>query len=442
MFQRQYIETVICRLYYDAQCPSGKMRMNQFRRSKFTDMISYLGPHVDLNSTDDCFSYKHFYVLYCKFWTLDCDHDLVISEYDLARYDHTAMVPRIIRRVIQCGHISAFDQDQHDDPLTLTYLDYIWFLLSEIDKTTPMAIEYWFRCMDTDCDGVLSAYELSHFWVEQEKRQKFYGVPEDDRIRFEDVMCQMNDLIQPTKPGQFLLHDLKQNGYTAERFFDTFVNFDRFQLHEAYQGSIRANREKRKMTGIADSLDEAIGYCMFSNWCEYAELEYQQLQQNDRYHITWDEEEEYGLEKVEAKEKIHVQRKKGIEKKTERFVNDRVKTEHGEKQTDEEQEEINEEDKGEEEKKKKGKGVKGDDEESLDENKGTESASDHESDSSIPTTPTSLIKDSTIPAWDISKGQRKPWLWQLEDEEESEEESESWAAEWVWRLSRRQLASP
>ncbi|KAG0185915.1 Serine/threonine-protein phosphatase 2A regulatory subunit B'' subunit alpha [Apophysomyces sp. BC1034] len=362
----------------------------------------------NVQATDDCFSYKHFYVLYCKFWTLDCDHDLVISEYDLARYDHTAMVPRIIRRVIQCGHISAFDQDQHDDPLTLTYLDYI----------------------------------CNYLVYEQEKRQKFYGVPEDDRIRFEDVMCQMNDLIQPTKPGQFLLHDLKQNGYTAERFFDTFVNFDRFQLHEAYQGSIRANREKRKMTGIADSLDEAIGYCMFSNWCEYAELEYQQLQQNDRYHITWDEEEEYGLEKVEAKEKIHVQRKKGIEKKTERFVNDRVKTEHGEKQTDEEQEEINEEDKGEEEKKKKGKGVKGDDEESLDENKGTESASDHESDSSIPTTPTSLIKDSTIPAWDISKGQRKPWLWQLEDEEESEEESESWAAEWVWRLSRRQLASP
>lgn len=30
----------------------------------------------------------------------------------------------------------------------------------------------------------------------------------------------------------------------AERFFDTFLNFDRFQVHEAYQGSIRAKRKQ------------------------------------------------------------------------------------------------------------------------------------------------------------------------------------------------------
>ena len=29
----------------------------------------------------DYFSYKHFYVLYCRFWELDTDHDGVISRY-------------------------------------------------------------------------------------------------------------------------------------------------------------------------------------------------------------------------------------------------------------------------------------------------------------------------------------------------------------------------
>lgn len=49
-----------------------------------------------------------------------------------------------------------------------------------------------------------------------------------------------NDLIQPAIPGQFTLKDLKKNGYIAERFFDTFVNFDRFQVHDSRQeGSIR-----------------------------------------------------------------------------------------------------------------------------------------------------------------------------------------------------------
>lgn len=35
------------------------------------------------------FSYEHFYVIYCKFWELDRDHDLYIDNYDLARHsDH------------------------------------------------------------------------------------------------------------------------------------------------------------------------------------------------------------------------------------------------------------------------------------------------------------------------------------------------------------------
>lgn len=37
----------------------------------------------------DFFSYEHFYVIYCKFWELDKDHDLLIDKHDLARHnDH------------------------------------------------------------------------------------------------------------------------------------------------------------------------------------------------------------------------------------------------------------------------------------------------------------------------------------------------------------------
>jgi serine/threonine-protein phosphatase 2A regulatory subunit B'' len=35
------------------------------------------------------FSYEHFYVIYCKFWELDRDHDLYIDKLDLTRHsDH------------------------------------------------------------------------------------------------------------------------------------------------------------------------------------------------------------------------------------------------------------------------------------------------------------------------------------------------------------------
>ncbi|OAD66429.1 hypothetical protein PHYBLDRAFT_70884 [Phycomyces blakesleeanus NRRL 1555(-)] len=236
MFQERYIETVICRLYYDGRCPGGKMNLNQFRQSKFTMMIKALGPNIDLNNTHDCFSYKHFYVIYCKFWALDTDHNLIISQHDLMKYNQSTLSIWIVHRIMTCGRIAAFDQAYKSNvevTPVLTYLDYIWFLLSEIDKSTTMAIEYWFRCMDVDGNGVLTKYELAQFWEDQDARQRYYGVGPEDRIQFKDVMCQMNDLIQPKTPNQFRLSDLKRNGYMAERFFDTFLNFDRFQIHES-----------------------------------------------------------------------------------------------------------------------------------------------------------------------------------------------------------------
>ena len=33
----------------------------------------------DINVVNDYFSYEHFYVLYCKFWELDGDHDFLLS---------------------------------------------------------------------------------------------------------------------------------------------------------------------------------------------------------------------------------------------------------------------------------------------------------------------------------------------------------------------------
>jgi serine/threonine-protein phosphatase 2A regulatory subunit B'' len=44
------VETVICRIYYEGKCPTGRMRLSQFRKCQFTQMIQNLGPEVDLNN--------------------------------------------------------------------------------------------------------------------------------------------------------------------------------------------------------------------------------------------------------------------------------------------------------------------------------------------------------------------------------------------------------
>lgn len=51
--------------------------------------IKLLEEEEDINQITDFFSYEHFYVIYCKFWELDKDHDLYISKEDMARHnDH------------------------------------------------------------------------------------------------------------------------------------------------------------------------------------------------------------------------------------------------------------------------------------------------------------------------------------------------------------------
>lgn len=51
--------------------------------------MALLEEEADINQLTEYFSYEHFYVIYCKFWELDTDHDLLIDAQDLARHnDH------------------------------------------------------------------------------------------------------------------------------------------------------------------------------------------------------------------------------------------------------------------------------------------------------------------------------------------------------------------
>lgn len=60
-------------------------------------MSSTSGGH-SINQIYDYFSYEHFYVIYCKFWELDKDHDLIIDKHDLSRHHDGAISGKMIDR--------------------------------------------------------------------------------------------------------------------------------------------------------------------------------------------------------------------------------------------------------------------------------------------------------------------------------------------------------
>lgn len=37
----------------------------------------------------------------------------------------------------------------------MNYADFIWFMLSEESKNSRQSIEYWFKVIDLDSDGIL-----------------------------------------------------------------------------------------------------------------------------------------------------------------------------------------------------------------------------------------------------------------------------------------------
>jgi len=40
----------------------------------------------------------------------------------------------------------------------MSYEDFIWFMLSEEDKTTARSIEYWFKLVDLDNNGIITYF--------------------------------------------------------------------------------------------------------------------------------------------------------------------------------------------------------------------------------------------------------------------------------------------
>ncbi|XP_076174481.1 uncharacterized protein LOC143150226 isoform X2 [Ptiloglossa arizonensis] len=231
-FHSRYVHTVIARIFYCVNRSwSGRISVAELRRSNLLSVIAVLEHEEDINQVTAYFSYEHFYVIYCKFWELDWDHDLFIDKTDLTKHNDHALSKRMIARIFsgavtRGGVKSGNGVQQPQDKMS--YTEFVWFLLSEEDKNHPTAIEYWFRCMDLDGDGYLSMYELEYFYEEQLHRMEAIGL---ETLPFEDCLCQMLDMIKPATPGKISLSDLKKCKMISI-FFDTFFNLEKYLDHE------------------------------------------------------------------------------------------------------------------------------------------------------------------------------------------------------------------
>lgn len=154
---------VVVRIYYHVdKNSSGRITLRDIRKSNLVSAFNAVDEEEDINKVNCYFSYEHFYVLYCKFWELDTDHDFRLNRDDLMRYGGHALTRAIVDKIFEYGarpfgRIQSLTWDEKNE---LSYEDFICtyrylysnvfindgidFMLSEEDKGNAISLRYWF----------------------------------------------------------------------------------------------------------------------------------------------------------------------------------------------------------------------------------------------------------------------------------------------------------
>ncbi|URD79503.1 serine threonine-protein phosphatase 2A regulatory subunit B [Musa troglodytarum] len=241
-FQERYAETVIYRIfYYMNRSGNGQLTLRELKHGDLIAAMQHADEEEDINKVLRYFSYEHFYVIYCKFWELDTDHDFLIDKENLIRYGNHALTYRIVERIF--SQVPRKFKSKADGKMG--YEDFVYFILAEEDKSAERSLEYWFKCIDLDSNGILTANEMQFFYEEQLHRMECMA---QEPVLFEDILCQMIDMIGPENESYFTLRDLK-GGKLSGNIFNILFNLNKFMAFETRDPFlIRQERENPTLT--------------------------------------------------------------------------------------------------------------------------------------------------------------------------------------------------
>ncbi|XP_010528761.1 PREDICTED: probable serine/threonine protein phosphatase 2A regulatory subunit B''delta isoform X1 [Tarenaya hassleriana] len=224
-FQDRYAETVIYRIYYYInRAGNGHITLRELKRGNLIDAMQHADEEEDINKALRYFSYEHFYVIYCKFWELDTDHDFLIDKENLIRYGSHALTYRIVERIF----LQVPRKFTSEVEGKMGYEDFVYFILAEEDKLSEPSLEYWFKCIDLDGNGILTRNELQFFYEEQLHRMECMA---QEAVIFEDILCQLFDMIKPEDKSCITLKDLKGSKLSGN-FFNILFNLNKFMAFE------------------------------------------------------------------------------------------------------------------------------------------------------------------------------------------------------------------
>ncbi|KAG5567391.1 hypothetical protein RHGRI_002816 [Rhododendron griersonianum] len=235
-------ETVVCRIFfYVNRSGNGQLTLRELKRGNLIAAMQHADEEKDINKILRYFSYEHFYVIYCIFWELDTDHDFLIDKENLIRYGNHALTYRIIGRIFSQVPRNFSSNIEGK----MAYDDFVYFVLAEEDKSSEPSLEYWFKCIDLDGNGVITVNEMQYFYEEQFHRIECMS---QEPILFEDILCQIVDMIKPEREDYITLRDFKGCKLSGH-IFNILFNLNKFMAFETRDPFlIRQEREDPSLT--------------------------------------------------------------------------------------------------------------------------------------------------------------------------------------------------
>ena len=271
-YQKKYTNTVIMRIFYTNDSnDDGKLTLHDFKRSDLIEVIKQVCDD-DINNVRQYFSYEHFYVIYCTFFELDStrepDKELFINKESFSKYDGHSLGIKAIDRIFNevPRKFVSIEKDM------MCFEDFLWYILSEEDKTNKTSIKYWFKVVDLDDNGIITPSEMEYFYQEQIQRLESN---QNEIIQFNDVLCQLYDMIPPEKEYQWTLQNFLDHPQSASIAFNALLNLNKFIENE--------QKDPFLMTEIEKRTD-------FTDWDKFAYREYL-VKMNEENGENEDEEE-------------------------------------------------------------------------------------------------------------------------------------------------------
>ena len=256
IYQKKYSDTVVQRIFYtNDKNDDGKITLRDFNKSNLIEVLNKVS-ESDINTERKYFSYEHFYVVYCIFYELDTtkepEKESFISKESFSKYDSHSLCDKAVNKIFE----EVPRKFRSPIKGRMSFHDFLWYILSEEDKTSDTSIKYWFRILDLDGNGIVTPSEMEYFYEEQEKRLESY---QNEIIKFNDVLCQLHDMIPPKKEYQWTLEDFLSKPECTSIIFNALFNLRKFIDNE------------QKDPFSKNEIDKDPEY---SDWDRYAYYEY------------------------------------------------------------------------------------------------------------------------------------------------------------------------